>query len=215
MPLAVITPPLFEPVSLLDAKRWLLVDEEDTNHDAVINQLIKTMRAYAENRTLRAFIPREYRYSFPAHSGYAHACCNGYDAPPGIELPFPPGIEVSEVAYVALDGTRTVVDAASYYVNIDSIPALIMPIYGGIWPSSHWGASRVEITYKAGYTADENTEAALQAAIPENVRVWMQARLATLFDNREQIVIGTIVTELQHNFCDGLIDDLIIGNRLF
>jgi hypothetical protein len=36
----------------------------------------------------------------------------------------------------------------------------------------------------------------------------MQARISSLFENREQLVTGTIVAELPRAFVDGLLDNL-------
>jgi 5-keto 4-deoxyuronate isomerase len=57
----------------------------------------------------------------------------------------------------------------------------------------------VRIRYVSGY-ANPNS-------IPKKVRLWMQTRISTLYEHREQIVIGGVVN-IPRAFVDGLLDDL-------
>lgn len=207
--LEIVTAPAFYPVSLVEAKRWLRIDDSDTNHDAVVTLLIAALTTYAENRTLRAFVPRTYRLNLDS---WLYECGPyGYR----IVLPYPPLYLVDGITYLDTDGTRLTLDTALYDIYTTTEPAYVLQAYASLWPTVRMRPSSVQITYRAGYTASPLSEGDVQAMLPVNLKLWMQARIATLFENREQIIVGTIVTPLQHDFSDGLIDDLIVGTRMF
>ncbi len=44
--------------------------------------------------------------------------------------------------------------------------------------------------------------------MPQRLRLWMQARISSWFENRENVVIGKSVSELPHDLVDGLLDEL-------
>lgn len=207
--LEVITAPAFYPVTLSEAKRWLRIDDSDTNHDADVTMLIAAMTAYAENRTLRSFVPRTYRLNLDS---WLYEC-----GPYGMRIPlhYPPLIVVDSVTYLDTSGARLALDTALYDVYTTTEPAYLMQAYASLWPTARMWPSSIQVTYRAGYTASPASEADIQAMIPANLKLWMQTRIATLFENREQVIVGTIVTPMTHSYVDGLIDDLVVGDRLF
>jgi uncharacterized phiE125 gp8 family phage protein len=198
--LQVITPPSFEPVTLAEAKLWLRLDDDDTEEDAMVLLLIKAMREYAEHLTGRALVSQtlELRLdSFPSGGGV-------------IELPRPPLRSVSSISYVdsssALQSLET--SPQGWQEDLASEPGRVAPLTPSTgWPdteSETLGA--VRIRYVAGY-ANPN-------AVPRSVRLWMQTRLATFNENREQIVVGSTVSVLPRPFVDGLLDSLRV-RRMF
>lgn len=203
MTVRVVTGPVYEPVSLAEAKAWCRID--DTASDSVLTLLIGAMRRYAENLTSRAYVQRSLQLILP------HWSCEA------IELPYPPLVSVTSIQYIDTGGATQTLAADQYVVHDYREPALIVPAWSVAWPSTRDVMNAVQVNYAAGYApvGSPTDEAAYQAAIPQNLKVWMQARLATLFEHREQIVTGTIVSELPRHFADGLLDDLIVGSRLF
>lgn len=110
MSLSLTTPPSVEPVSLDEARTHLKVDT--TDDDALITSLICAARARAEWHTGRAFVTQRWtlwRDSWP---------CDGI-----IEIPLPPLQSVASVTAYALDDSATVLDAATYQIDIASSPA--------------------------------------------------------------------------------------------
>lgn len=191
----VITPPAAEPVSLAEARLWCRVDDDDTTQDAMILMLIGAMRRYAEDITGRAFVRRTLQLrlrGFPEDE---------------IELPHPPLISVSSVEYTDGDGATQNLNGSpsEYREDVDSVPGLVMPVYGGAWPATRGDLASVRITYDCGYVS--------VSAIPREVRIWMQARIATLYDNREHLVHNSQV-KVPHDFADGLLDYLRV-RRMF
>jgi hypothetical protein len=43
----------------------------------------------------------------------------------------------------------------------------------------------------------------------------MHARLATLFNTREQLIDGRSIQEIPRDYADGILDNLILGTRYF
>lgn len=203
MSVEVLVAPAFEPVSLTDVKAWLRVD--DSNSDLVLQLLIKAMREEAENVTHRAFISRQLKLTL---AGYPSS---GY-----IELPFPPLISVDAFQYVDTDGALQTLAVSEYAVRSEREPARIEPAWQVTWPALRTVSNAVQITFTAGYApGSPPDEAESQAVMPAALRLWMQAKVSTLFENREHLVTGTIVAALPRTFADGILDSLTIGTRMF
>jgi hypothetical protein len=49
---------------------------------------------------------------------------------------------------------------------------------------------------------------------PAELKLWLRVRLATLFEHREAIIVGTIVAELPRSLNDALLDPLMLGRRI-
>jgi uncharacterized phiE125 gp8 family phage protein len=186
----VITPPAYEPVTLQEAKLWCRVEDDDIDDEATLLLLIIAMREYAEELTGRAFVRRTLELRLE-------------EFPEGeIELPQAPLISVSSIQYVDGDGTLQTLDASpnTYQVDAVSEPGRVAPLYAADWPAARAVMDAVRIQYVAGY--------ATVNLIPKKVRLWMQARISTLFENREQFVVGNIVQPIPRDFVDGLLDGL-------
>lgn len=209
MSLELLSKPLYEPVSVLEALRWLRLEDDDTANLPVVRLLIKAMREMAENLTHRAFVPRRYRLSLME---WPCDPCFGYSIP----LPFPPLISVESVKYIATDGVLTTLDEASYVVHTEREPGIIVPAWLTAWPAVRATPNSLQVEFTAGYSpTSPDDEAGYQAALPETLKLWMEAKVATHNELREQIVVGNLVTALPRDFTDSLLDPLIIGSRLF
>lgn len=205
----VVSAPAYEPVSRAEAKRWLRIDEDDTAHDLVVDLLIKAMRRHAENLTHRAFISRQLRLSLP---GYPVDRDYGYK----IKLPFPPLQSVDSFKYIDTDGVLTTLDADQYTVHEEFEPGFIIPAWQETWPTIRRLPNAVQITFTCGYApGSPSDEVSNHEVIPHSLRLWMESRIATHNELREQVITGTLVQELPHAFTDALLDELTIGTRLF
>ena len=193
----IVTPPSSFPVTLAEAKEWCRVDTGDTSQDGALNILIAAMTDYAEHLTGRSFVPRTYELNLDAFAGQ-------------IKLPFPPLLSVSSIAYTDINGDAQTVAGSAYESDVVSQPGIVQPVWGQSWPSIGYGLNPVRIQYQAGYTENGVDNSYL----PGPLRMWLQARLATIFENREQLVFNNQV-EIPRNFADGALDPLIVGTRLF
>ena len=209
MTIEVLTQPAYEPVSLAQAREWLRLESDDTANTAVLQLLIRAMREDAENLTHRAFVSRQLRLNLETWP-----TCHTYGS--RIELPFPPLITVDSFKYVDTDGTLQTLAASQYSVHDEAEPAFIIPAYQVTWPTIRQVPDAIQITFTAGYAVGSPPdEAAAQENVPKILKLWMQTKLATLFENREQIISGTIVAKLPRDYTDGLLDSITVGTRLF
>lgn len=186
----VVTPPAFEPVTLAEAKLWLRIDDDDTDEDATVLMIITAIGEYAEELTGRAFVARTLELRL-----------DGF--PEGeIELPFAPLRSVSSIDYLDADGVLQSLDVSptGWQEDTASQPGRVAPLVNTDWPATSDEMGSVRITYNAGYASPN--------AIPRLARLWMQARISTLFEQREQLVVGGQVSDIPRDFVDGLLDGL-------
>ena len=202
MTVRVITPPSVEPVTLEEARLWCRIDTDDTSQDAVLSLLITAMREYAENRTGRAFVQRTLELTLPA-----------FPACGVIELPYPPLVSVDWIKYYDYNGDLITVDPADYEVDTYGEPGRVQPAYLQTWDGTRNVFNAVIVRYQAGY-APTASPSDYRENMPANLKLFMQARISTLFENREQIVNAAQV-QIPRDFGAGLLDGLVTGARLF
>lgn len=198
MSVTVVTPAVQEPLSLSDAKLFLRVDT--SIEDTLIALLLSAARSYAENLTRRAFVQRTLDLKLP-----------NWPVSQIIELPYPPLRSVAYVKYVDFDGNLQTLDPSTYQIDYDREPALIKPAFLSIWPVlTRNDFNMVQVRYTAGYAVGGSPDD-YTANVPEPVKQWMKMRISTLYANREAVIIGTIVAELEHDFVDGLLDEFMVS----
>lgn len=190
-----ITAPSVEPVTLAEARAWCRVDS--TDDDAILTLLIQAMREYAENITGRVFVQRSLQLSLPCFTEFT------------IELPRPPLVSVTSVKYYDVAGVLQTIDPSDYEVNTEREPGQVKPAYGETWAYTRSVFNAVQIVYQAGY-APTGSPTDYRENIPASLKLWMHARLATLYEARQQLVDNRTV-EIPRNFADGLLDSLKVG----
>lgn len=207
--LEVVSEPAYEPVSRAEAKRWLRIDADDTNHDQVVDMLVKAMREDAENLTWRAFISRQLRLTlddWPLDRQYGSK----------IVLPHPPLISVDSFQYLDADGATQTLATTEYDVHAQYEPGFIIPAWEVTWPTIRRRPNALVITYTAGYApGSPSDEASNQENMPAKLRLWMESKMSTHNEFREMIISGNIVEKIPRDFTDSLLDSLVIGKRLF
>jgi len=186
-----LTAPATEPVTLAEARLWCRIDADDMTQDAMLLLIITAVRERAEEITGRAFMPRTLEYRLDAFPD---------DGAP-IELPFPPLQSVQYLTYGTDDGD--VVETGSpqgFLVDVGSYPGRVAPLAGTTtWPTAQSSIAVIRIGYTAGYPTITQ--------IPKSVRLWMQARISTIFEFREQMFQGNII-QVPRDFVDGMLDVL-------
>lgn len=197
----VLEEPTLEPVTLAEGRRWLnMTDDDDTDQDPEILLVLKAMRRYAEKYTGRRFCDTELELLLDCWPGRR------------FEIPVAPLLAVNYVKYLDTGGTLQTLDASKYEVDIKSVPGRIQPAYMETWPSLRGGdLNAVQIGFAAGYGTGGSPDDL--SVIPEELKVWLRIRLATLFENREAIIVGTIVTDIPRSHNDALLDPLMLGRR--
>ena len=165
------------PVSVADAKEHLRI-VDTTEDDAYVGQLVDAATTWCEDYCDRTFADKEYTVAFDDFFGTR------------IELPRPPvrlnavssGATVT-ISYVDTGGaTQTLTFSQSgtqeFRLDRDHVPALVYPLYLGVWPSVRLDDKAVQITYLAGYGGAANVPTPAKHAIKMLVGHWYLSREA-------------------------------------
>lgn len=154
--------------------------------DALIEDCVKAATEELEGVTGwlgRSLVQQTWRLSLPRF-------------PSGpILLPLPPLQGVSSVTYLDKDGVRqTLTDTGAspagedYRVVTDAEIGYVALAPGKRWPTGTVAGDAVQVTFVAGYASP--------AEVPAPIRRWIAGRLGFYYENREQMITGTIATML-------------------
>lgn len=179
MALKLVAAPTEYPVSLADMQDQCNTDESD--FVPMLELCRRAATEEAEKFTGRALVEQTwdlYLDAFPTKE---------------IEVPRPPLIEVVGVYYRDSEGNETEIDSAVYAVDLASEPGRITLANGQAWPTPQAGTSAVRVRFRAGYIDDESPSG---HAVPYAIRAAIRMIGATLFQNRETIVVGQTVAML-------------------
>lgn len=163
--------PPAEPLTLEEIKLHLRIDSDITVDDALIEGLIVGAREWVENYIRRSLVIRDVTLRLDAFPGV-------------ILLPRGPVQSVTKIEV----GTF-LVPAASYQVDLHSLPARIAPAGGGAWPAvPPLTMSNIVVTYVGGYPPEGTAPDQDYAAnIPEAIKVAMKLLVGGLYENREHV----------------------------
>ena len=180
--LKVVTGPSIEPISRLEARDHLRLDED--LDDAQVRAYIKAARVWAENYTGRAFISRSMQYYLNGLIGYDDPLWEGFKDGPYIEvklrqiaIPISPVISVSSINYYSDTDVATEWPVENYYVDTVSDVAKIVLRDGASYPSNLRNANGIEVNFTAGYGASPND-------VPEDIRVAILQYMTFLYEHR-------------------------------
>lgn len=169
------------PITLEEAKAHLRVTFSDD--DSLIEQLIKSATHELETRLQRTLCETtwtEVLDAFP--SG-------------GIKLSMPPLLSVQSIVYYDSTGSVLTLASTEYLVDTHNEPGWVFPAPDKTWPETQGRINAVTITYKAGYLLG-GTSTQQRDAVPRDLRAYLLIRVATLYENRESINVGNIVTPI-------------------
>lgn len=172
-----ITAPISLPVTLLEAQAFYRV--VGSEHNADITRSLSAATERAQQITNRQLVTATY-------AGYLNAFQSV------IALSKPPFVSVSKVEYIDIDGaTQSWTD---FYVDDVQDPSVL---YFNTFPSDVKtdGVNNVIITYICGYTT-----------VPDAIKSWILIYGLTLFENRENLVLGVAVDASISKYYDHLLD---------
>lgn len=181
--LTLVTPPAIEPFTLAAAKSHLRITSADTTDDDYIeDELIQAARERCETVTNRQLITATWDYKL-----------DGFPASGVIVMPKPPLLTVTSVSYVDSNGASQTFSSTLYTVRVYAGPkaqrGTVALNYGQVWPVTRDQLDAVTIRFTCGYGATA-------ASVPRRLVMAMKLDMGTLYANREDIVVGTIVTEM-------------------
>lgn len=171
-------------VTLLEAKAHLRV--LDSDDDVYIQDLVNVAEAQAEEITSRYLSEKSDLFELE-------------ELKEVFELPKSPLVAVDSIEYYSERlGSYTVLDTSLYKVsttsslakvkldlNVDYIVDVFFPL---------------KVTYRAGY-----------AVLPAPIKQWILLRVATMYENREEIVVGPGVSKIENDYNDYLISKYRVG----
>lgn len=174
MRLELLTPPATEPVTLAEVKTRLRID--DATDDAGVTRLIASATKHAESITRRAFVTQSWALTLDAFP------CGS------ISLPLPPLQSVEEISYIDSTGATVVLPSTEYLVDKNGMIGMIHRAYQKQWPATRAQPMAVRIEFTAGYGA--------AGAVPSDLASALMLLVAHWDQNREPVVIGTIVSSV-------------------
>lgn len=188
MALSLVTAPTGEPLSLAEAKRQTRRTEVEDDDAYLQDALIPAVRERGEQATRRQLLTAAWDYQLDRFPCWE------------IELPLPPLQAVTFIRYVDTNGTTQTLATDQYVVDAPGVVVVdanaptyrviggrtrrgrITPAYGLCWPVTRCQMNAVTIRFLCGYgTATD---------VPPRLKMGMLLDLGTLFENREDQVVG-------------------------
>jgi len=166
-----------EAVSLAEAKGHFRILHSDEDVD--IARVIEASTEKAEQITNR-------QLAVATYEGYLDVFV------PCLALPKPPFKSVAKVEYIDVEGNTKA--WSDFYVDDVAEPSML---YFDAFPSDvkTTGVNNVIVTFDCGYDA-----------VPAAIKSWILIHGLTLFENRENMVIGTIVSLEPEAYYNHLLD---------
>jgi uncharacterized phiE125 gp8 family phage protein len=157
--------PAEEPVSLVEAKAFLKLD--DTGEDALVRTLISAARLHIEGLTGKALLAQSWRLVLDA-----------WPQDREIKLPVTPFVSLTGIAAYDEDGESHEVALAQF---LDAPDRLILPKPIADMPSNLRARQGIEIDYVAGFgTEPEDVPADIKQALLTLVAYWFEHRDAVI-----------------------------------
>lgn len=173
--LTLVTGPTVEPVGLDEAKDHLRLDGE--NEDRRLRGYLKAARVWAEHFTRRALISQTWDLKVDTFGELLY-------------VPLPPLQSVTSISYVDDNGDSQTVTSTIYTVDTDSDPGRIFLAYDQSWPSHRSIPNAVTARIVVGYGAVADN-------VPEDIRTAILLRISRLYEFREPVITGTIVSDTE------------------
>ncbi len=168
-----------EPIALSEAKLFLKVDTSDD--DALIGTIISSAREYVENFT-------GYQLLSATYTQYLDKFPNKNTA---IELLMNPVSAVTHVKYYDSDNTLQTWNTSNYDTDLKGKPARITLANDATFPTVYDRTNAVEIKFVAGYASTSAT------GFPKQLLNAMYLIIGHLYENRQDVIVGSIVSEMK------------------
>jgi len=196
------TQPAAEPITLDQARTQLVIASSFTDDDDLISSLIVAARQFVEQKMNRAIYTRTMKlfldffpypnYGTTVNPNDRHCLFGTFWHELAIRLPKPGCASVTSITYVDLTGTTQTLDPSTYYVDVNSEPARIVPQPGLYWPySQSYLPNSVCVTYVAGTYGDgvevDNCPQTIKQAMLLLISYWYQHRDAAELNVTKQI----------------------------
>ena len=155
----------------------------DTDSDVLISALIVAVREHVENITNRQLEVATFELLNE----------NLFSTLPKGSLK-----EVLKVEYLNSSLDYVEFDSSKYYTFVENG---IGKIFYQEYPTLQDHKQAVKVTFNCGYDV-----------VPEAIKAYMKVKISTLFENREQFVIGASISDFGGDFIDNLLSPYRIRN---
>ncbi len=187
MALQLVTDAIAEPITLSEAKAHCRIDTAD--EDALVTSYIGAARRSCEDFCNRAFLTQTWRLvldEFPLPKPMAGSAVLVTQS---ILIPKAWVRSISSVKYIDAAGTEQTCDASNYrLVAHPHTVGRLMPAFGLSWPAVRADEGVISVEFVAGWT--------LAADVPETIKQAIKFMVGHFYQSREEVVIGTIATQL-------------------
>jgi len=183
-------------VSVAEVKNYCRLDLDSSDEDTLIEMLIQASMARCVQETGRALLTTTYKLTadltvsgaenYPPLSAFTQQTSNK------LKLSYPNFLSLTSVVATNAAGTNTTLSASDYKLNHTCVFSTIQILNAG-------DAESVAVTYTAGYGATA-------ADIPTAIKQWILLDVSTLYENREAVVVGSIISNVPYPFVGGLLD---------
>lgn len=164
------------PLSLDEVKDHLRI--ESTDHDSYLAALIATVTDQCEQWFGRSFITQSYTFKRTRWEVE-------------FRLPKPPFIALTSFSYIDKDGNSTnLVLDTDYKIDTSGTSAIVYMLSDFDYPELHEDTrTPITVVYESGYGA--------AADVPSMFKHYMLVIVGNLYLQRESIVVGTVVAQVQ------------------
>jgi len=174
MGLVLTTAPTVQPITVAEMKAHSHIDTDAS--DGELTTFIAAATGDTEAFTWRQLCTATYTLTL-----------DRFPTEDYIDLPRPPLASVTHIKYYDTLNTQQTLSAASYEVDLSTEPGRIYIDRSTWWPLTYWRRNAIEIEYTAGYGD--------AADVPEMIKQSIRMKAAHWYENREALIIGTIVAE--------------------
>lgn len=168
------TGPASTVVSLAEAKTFLRIDSDYDDDDAYIISLIDVATSVVEEFTRRKLISQTFNIFYDEFPSY-------------IDLQIGEVASVTHIKYYDTSNSLQTLAASNYDVDTKIRPGRIYESENGDFPDTFERPNAVEVEFVVGATAGE---------VPAPIKQAMYIVIGRYYENRQDVVTGTIASEL-------------------
>lgn len=168
------TGPASTVVSLAEAKTFLRIDSDYDDDDAYIISLIDVATSVVEEFTRRKLISQTFNIFYDEFPSY-------------IDLQIGEVASVTHIKYYDTSNSLQTLAASNYDVDTKIRPGRIYESENGDFPDTFERPNAVEVEFVVGATAGE---------VPAPIKQAMFIVIGRYYENRQDVVTGTIASEL-------------------
>lgn len=166
--LLLLVAPTEEPVTLDEARLFAKIDDDVTEDNDLIVEMIKAARIEAESYTDSAFVSRKMRATWDYNPNYSV-----------LEVPLSPLLSVEKVFYIDDENIEQTFDPSKYTVSITSNrrKGRIILNSGATWPTGKREYSAIGVDFTCGFGA--------ASSVPSDIKIAIKKSINAMYENRE------------------------------